>query len=381
MRFIMATALLAAASTVSAQSAERFSLSGTRAAIYNLAGEVRVERGTGPNVIVELTRGGADADELSVRTGDAEGWSALRVLYSDHQIVYPRMGRMSRTEFDVGSDGTFGGSALRASLSADGYSVQSFRIGRSRERIRVSGRGSGLEAWADLRVLVPAGKTVAIHIGVGKVDVTNVDGDVRVDARSGSVSATGIKGGLLIDTGSGSVKAIDVDGHAWVDTGSGSVQIDTHKNGRLRVDTGSGSIDVTNAEAQDVDLDTGSGTVRLTAVRGRVVKANTGSGGIRAERIAARDINFDTGSGSIVVRLLSDVDNMRLDTGSGSVTLYVPDALGAQLEVDTGSGGIDTEIPLQVVQKRRSHLRGRLGDGNGQIVIDTGSGSVSIRAN
>ena len=373
--------LLVAVATVQAQEAERFSLSGSKATIYNLAGEVRVERGSGSNVVVELTRGGPDADQLSVRTGDVDGWSALRVLYPDDQIVYPRLGRMSRTQFDIGSDGTFGGSALRATLTADGYETRAFSLGRSRDRITVTGRGSGLEAWADMRVLVPAGQTVAIHLGVGKVNVSNVDGDVRVDARSGSVTATNVKGGLLIDTGSGSVNASGVDGHAWIDTGSGSVDLSDHRNGRVRIDTGSGGIDVTNADATDVHLDTGSGSIELSSVRSRAVRAGTGSGGIRAERITARDVNFDTGSGSIVVRMLSDVDNMKLDTGSGGVTLYVPSSLGAEIEVDTGSGGIDTEVALQNATKRRSHLRGRIGDGNGRIVIDTGSGSVSIRSN
>src|SRR5688500_19309753 len=160
---ILIGAMLALSTETFAQSPERVSLSGTRAAIYNLAGEIRVERGTGSNIVIELTRGGSDADQLSVRSGDVDGWNALRVLYPDDQIVYPKLGRMSRTQFDVGSDGTFGGSALRATLGASGYDVPSFRIGRSRERISVTGRGSGLEAWADMRVLVPAGRTVAIH--------------------------------------------------------------------------------------------------------------------------------------------------------------------------------------------------------------------------
>ena len=45
---------------------ERFSLSGDRIAIYNVAGEVAVEAGTGANVIVEVARGGDDAGRLTI---------------------------------------------------------------------------------------------------------------------------------------------------------------------------------------------------------------------------------------------------------------------------------------------------------------------------
>ncbi|MDP9348031.1 MAG: hypothetical protein M3P24_02655, partial [Gemmatimonadota bacterium] len=49
-----------------AQRAERYALRGERAAVYNLAGEVRVEAGSGVEVVVEVTRGGADAERLRV---------------------------------------------------------------------------------------------------------------------------------------------------------------------------------------------------------------------------------------------------------------------------------------------------------------------------
>lgn len=366
--------------TLGAQTPERFSLAGPRAAVFNLAGEVRVERGSGENVVVEINRGGADADRLAVRTGAIEGWSALRVIYPDDDIVYPRIGRGSRTSFEIGADGTFSTHILRATVGTSGFSVPSSRGDRG-NRITVTGRGSGLEAYADMRVLVPAGKSVSVHLGTGRVNVSNVDGDVRVITSSGSVSATGVNGSLLIDTGSGSVNAGMINGHTLIDTGSGAVDVSDVSNGNLSIDTGSGGIDAVEINVRTANFDTGSGGITLTRVQGETVKANTGSGGIRGNGVQARDINFDTGSGSIVLRLLSDVDNLVLDTGSGGVTLYVPRGLGAQIEADSGGGSVTTDIPIELTLKRRDHIRGRIGDGNGRIMIDTGSGGISIRAN
>ena len=53
----------------------------TTIAIYNLAGQIRVEAGSGGEVGAELTRGGADAAKLKVLQSEVDGREALRVVY------------------------------------------------------------------------------------------------------------------------------------------------------------------------------------------------------------------------------------------------------------------------------------------------------------
>ena len=36
-------------------------------------------------------------------------------------------------------------------------------------------------------------------------------------------------------------------------------------------------------------------------------------------------------------------------------------------------------IPLDVYERRRSFLRGRIGDGNGTLDVGTGSGGITLR--
>jgi hypothetical protein len=126
----LATACLLAA-PVAAQ--EVHQLAGADVAVYTLAGRVQVVRGTAADVVVRITRGGAGASQLRIETGPIAGRSTLRVVFPDDEIVYPAMGRRSSTTMSVRADGTFG----------DGN-------GRSGDRVRVRGSGSGLEAWADL---------------------------------------------------------------------------------------------------------------------------------------------------------------------------------------------------------------------------------------
>jgi hypothetical protein len=315
-------ALLCLAVPLAAQQPERFALTGGNVAVYNLVGEMRVEAGSGRDVVVEVTRGGSDRQQVRVERGLIDGREALRVFVPASQIVYSRMGRGSRTNIRVRDDGTFGGTGIRGNA------------------VTVQGSGRGVEAFADVRVLVPAGQQVTVHQGVGRVQAANVNGRLAVRTQAAAVTTSGTRGSLDVNVGSGAVR---VDG----------------ADGPLKVDTGSGSVDV-RAVRGDAELDTGSGSVRLADVRGGRLKVDTGSGSVRLD-------------------LTGEVRAVKIDSGSGGVTLGIPSTTGAMLEIDTGSGGINVDLPARVTRSRRSHFSGQLGDGRGRIEIDTGSGSVRVR--
>lgn len=334
-----AMALLVAA-PVAAQDVER--VRGGDVAIYNLAGQVEVVRGSGSDVVVRIDRGGRDADELRVEIGEVRGREALRVIYPSDEIVYPEMGRGSNTQSSIRSDGTF----------SDG--------GRGRnDRVRIRGRGDGLEAWADMVIEVPDGTEVAVYLAVGEVMAQGVEADLSIDTGSGAVRAEAIGGALSIDTGSGSIAVRGVDGDVSIDTGSGRIEASEIRGRSISIDTGSGSVRGYDLDADELLVDTGSGSIEL-------------------ESVTSREVHLDTGSGSIDVELMSDIDRLEADTGSGSVTVRAPENLGARVEIETGSGGIDLDFPVEVRTVRRDHLEGTVGDGRGQISIDTGSGSIKL---
>jgi lia operon protein LiaG len=321
---------------------EEVRIQGEDVAVYNLAGHVEVVAGTGSDVVVQVMRGGGDADQLSLETIQANGREALVVRYPGDRIIYSERGRNSKTQVRVRSDGTFG----------DG--------GGSRgDEVEIRGSGRGLEAWADLRITVPAGKDLAVYLAVGEAEARGLDADLMIDTGSGAIHASGITGTVNLDTGSGEIVAEDIRGDLMVDTGSGSVKVNGVQGDDVSVDTGSGSVVAGGITASRIEVDTGSGSIDLTG-------------------ISAPDVFLDTGSGRIRVELLQDIDEMVVDTGSGSVEIRMPAGLGAEVEVDTGSGGIDVEIPLEVRQVRKNYIRGVLGDGRGSLRVDTGSGGVRL---
>ncbi len=351
-----AIVLLAAVSVppAAAQQAERLTVAGDRVAIYNLVGRVRVDAGTGADVVVEVTRGGRDQAQVHIERGAIDrlpGYATLRVVFPGTDIVYPPLARGSRSEVRVREDGTFGSDDHR-----DG------RRGRRNDdagRVRISGTGPGLEAWADLRISVPAGRRVNVNVGVGDISVANVDGQLHVDGSSSSVNATGTRGALDVDVGSGSVTVNDARGILSIDTGSGRVEVSTFTGSDLSIDTGSGAVGITGATAATVSVSTGSGDVRLSA-------------------IASPNLKVDTGSGEVDLDLTTDVDRVDVETGSGSVVLHLPAAIGAQVDIESGSGGVESDIPLEVTTWGRDHVRGTMGDGKGTIAVETGSGKVRI---
>lgn len=344
----LSLALAIAQGAAVAQAPERRTLPGAEVAIYNIAGVMRVEGGTGSEVAVEVTRGGADAQRLEIATGRIGGRETLRVIYPGRRVVYAggdSRGSRSRTTLRVDDDGTFSDGRDSGARSVD----------------IVSG-GDGLEAHADVRVIVPKGKRVAVYLGVGEARVENVEGDLLVDVSAASVTSSGTRGRLSLDTGSGEVRVTDAQGD-------------------IDLDTGSGGVEVTNVRGGTLSMDTGSGRVRGSDISMNAMELDTGSGGVRLARVQAKRITLDSGSGSVELDLRADVESLRIDSGSGGVTLGIPESLGAQLRIDTGSGGIDSDIPIQVKRSERGYLSGSIGDGKGEIVIETGSGGVRLRRN
>jgi hypothetical protein len=344
MRFRHASLALAIPALLGAQSPERVSLDGREVAIYNLVGKLRVEGGTGDRVIVEVTRAGRDAGRLKLQTGDVRGRMALRVVYPEDRIVYSDMSWHGRTNFSGSDDGTWGDN------NRDGY---------DRRRIEVSSRGDGLDAHADLHVIVPKGKTIFLRQGVGETSIENVDGHISVDVAASHVRIAHVRGSLNVDAGSGGVDITDVTGDLSLDCGSGGATLDGVRGGTLKMDIGSGSL---RGRALDVS--------ELTA--------DVGSGGVRLSSVKTPRLHLEAGSGSTEVELLASPDDVSIEAGSGGVTLRMPAATNASVDIETGSGGIDTDFEVKLSRIEKRALRGTIGTGKGRIKIESGSGSVRL---
>jgi hypothetical protein len=334
-------AAIAIAAPLVAQTPERHTLRGDRVAIYDLVGEVRVVEGSGRDVVVEVARRGSDASQLRVETSDIGGVPTLRVIFPFDRVQY----RTDRGSFDmsdlrVRDDGTFG-------------------HGRTGRRVAISSR-SGADASADLIVRLPAGTALDLRVAAGHVSAEGTRSDLLLDVIAAGVTLKGTRGDVRVDAASGGVEAQDTEGNLDIDTGSGSVELLRVRSPDLRVDTGSGSVHCENVTADEINIDTGSGSVEVVAA-------------------TARTVRVDVGSGSVDVALSREAKDVYVDTGSGSVTLRVPESIGADVDFSTGSGDIDSDLPITIQGRGRGSLKGRIGDGAAHITVSTGSGGIRIR--
>lgn len=349
--------------SVAAQEIHR--LDGPHVAVYNLAGEVDVVRGEGSQVVVEMARGGSDRDRLSVETGRIGGRETLRVIYPGDRVVYRERGRFSNTTVRVRADGTL--------LDGRGGG----------DRVRISGGGGGVEAHADLTVRVPRGVEVAVYLAVGQGRAHDLEGGgLTFKTGSGGVGVANVTGPVYVDTGSGAVTISDVRGDVTADTGSGEITLRGILGGEVDADTGSGRVTLEDISGSRVTVDTGSGRVMGSGLAVGELSVDTGAGRIELDGLDVARILCDSGSGSVHLGLLADVDRLVVDTGSGGVAVEVPAGFGAAMELSSGSGSVSVDVPdKEAAVAKRRYFRGSVGDGEGSVVIDTGSGGISVRRN
>lgn len=209
-------------------------------------------------------------------------------------------------------------------------------------------------------ITAPASTSATLSTGSGDLHVEGLQGSVRLDTGSGSIEANGVGQGLHATTGSGDITVRAVQGEARLQTGSGSIHA-WELNGPATLSTGSGDITLAGG-AQSTRADTGSGTIHATDVRGDF-RARTGSGDVSAQGA------------------LPDGHRWELSTGSGSIDLGLPSGTHAHVDLQTDSGSIHSDLPVQVQGKLNTHhMTGLLGGANATawLSVRTGSGDIRI---
>jgi hypothetical protein len=165
-----------------------------------------------------------------------------------------------------------------------------------------------------------------------------------------------------------------IDRHRRVD-----VIIQMPREGQVNLRTGDGKIEIAGLKGE-MDLHTGDGSENLDGVDGKL-RASTGDGHIRANG-RFDELDLKTGDGHVEVRATNGSSlntGWRLETGDGSVTLDLPDALSADVDLHTNDGHIDLEMPVTTMGGlHKNEIRGKLNGGGSPLTIRTGDGSIRL---
>jgi lia operon protein LiaG len=386
MRYHAATVLAVTLAAVSAAplAAQRHTLTGSDVAIYNLAGTITVSGTAAGDIVATVRPQGRDARDLRIETGRVGGSNALRVYADADRIIYPELGRGSRSTLRVSPDGTF-------------FDAAGLDLVRTRN-VTIAGSGRGVQAYADIDVAVPPGRTIRLYAAVGRVDVQNVDGEIHVRTSSARSELRDVRGAVHLRTSSGGATIRDVNGSVRATGSSGRIRMTNVRGGHQEVQTSSGSIEATNVTGDvvrlrassgtisggtisggDIEMRASSGSIRIDGLDADRYNARTSSGRITARNLTARHIDVGASSGTIELSAGSALESLTAQASSGSVRAAIPRSFTGDVAIRTGSGSINIDLPVVAQSMRRNELIGRIGEGgSGSLNIRTSSGSVRI---
>lgn len=129
-----------------------------------------------------------------------------------------------------------------------------------------------------------------------------------------------------------------------------------------------------------VDLRTTNGDLVVRGAGSDVV-ARTTNGNVHAETAGGPVVAYTT-NGNLTARMTTVGDARDLDftTTNGSVSVTLPESIGAEVSLSTTNGSVSSEFPATVSGRvDRSRLNFTLGDGSRRVRMRTTNGNVELR--
>lgn len=172
-----------------------------------------------------------------------------------------------------------------------------------------------------------------------------------------------------------------VGGELQVDSVSGRIRLSSVQSPRLRLESVSGDVEF-DGKADDASMETVSGDVVARGVGSRT-RLETVSGTLRVSASAPlKQTEASSVSGDIEISgALDKGGRIEVETMSGDVRLNLPGSLSAKVRAESFSGTLRSDFGT--VEKPEhgpgSSLDARAGAGDGEIVVDSFSGDVTIR--
>ena len=186
---------------------------------------------------------------------------------------------------------------------------------------------------------------------------------LKLQAASGSVTSSGSQGEVSATTVSG---AIDVSG------GRRDVTLES-VSGPIRASQLAGDL-----EAQNV-----SGSVRAENVSGRI-EAWTVNGAIRLIGVRSNDIRAQTvGADIVYAGRVATGGTYDFESHSGAIRLALPRSSGAQFRLETVSGAVQSDFPIETATaggaRKSRRIEFTIGDGRATVTIRTFNGRIVIK--
>ncbi|MCL7972393.1 MAG: DUF4097 domain-containing protein [marine benthic group bacterium] len=216
-------------------------------------------------------------------------------------------------------------------------------VGSSGGNAQVSVKGEwGEPVYGELDITMPRGMAL---------EIAGVSLEVGIDGSAGDVTVSTVEGSIGLVGGSGNVALSAVEGEVTVSRASGKIAISA-------VD---GGVSVSQSE----------GAIALTAVDGDVM----------LEVITSDNVSVNVVDGDIAYEgTIADGGRYVLSTHDGDLDVLIPDGANARISIDTFSGELDTDFPVELEgdfgKKRISFT---VGTGKALVELSAFDGTISLR--
>jgi DUF4097 and DUF4098 domain-containing protein YvlB len=325
---------------------------------------------------------GAQDAERRIELPDAERSPRARA-YQGRNTGQEQTERFSR-KVKVGRDGrvtisNIAGDIVVTAGSGDEVSIDAIKRARGQGdlgsvRIDVEERGGRVDVET-----THLGRND--HVSVDYTIVMPATASLDVHSVSGSLKVTGVRGSVRAETVSGNVTTIDTPRLENAKSVSGDVSLTgAAADGDLSAASVSGNLTAKGLKARGLDLGSVSGDINLSDVTCERLTIKTVSGNVEY-------------AGSIVKN-----GRYEINTHSGAVRLVLANPSGFELNANSFSGSIRSDVPLTIGgdagrdrdprddrdrERRRdrsdSHnVRATFGDGGATLSVRTFSGNIVI---
>ncbi|MDH3458411.1 MAG: DUF4097 domain-containing protein [Gemmatimonadota bacterium] len=158
-------------------------------------------------------------------------------------------------------------------------------------------------------------------------------------------------------------------------TGDGDIELSS-LDGSVRIETGDGDVDVGSLTGPDISIESTDGDLYAVALEAERIHLQTRDGDILARRVAG-PLTATTGDGDVSVHLLTPAETT-IRTGDGDIDLTTDGRFGLSLDLDGEDVIVPRSLEIDGI-KREGRVRGDVNGGGPSIVAATGDGTILMR--
>jgi hypothetical protein len=230
--------------------------------------------------------------------------------------------------------------------------------------------GRATDEWTHTYPLSAGGEVRLVNIN-GKIDVEGVDGNtVEIRAERIAKSATD-------DAAHELLPRIKINEDVKPDR----VSVETERMGGIMIGAGfEVRYHVKAPKNAVINVTSTNGVIALVNLTGKVT-ARTTNGLVSGKKMSG-GVDAHTTNGAVNIDMVSvGKDRITLHTTNGGVSLSLPDTAKADLQASCTNGGINVTAldKLEITDKSRRHVEGKLNGGGTSITLETTNGGIKVR--